>query len=138
MTITHIDDVMEFGKYKGSFIFEVITKNPSYIGWLVENVSGERFAIEDSGMREILDAFPDFIWTSAQEMNRVRQLEEQLEKYIPIDEHECEEDYPDYTANEDCHYGAYAGTYAQDVAGYSDEEIISIFDGEPDAYWNID
>ena len=32
----------------------------------------------------------------------------------------------------------YAGTYAHDVAGFSDEEIDTIFDGEPDAYWNID
>lgn len=32
----------------------------------------------------------------------------------------------------------YAGTYAHDVAGYSDEDIDTIFDGEPDAYWNID
>lgn len=36
------------------------------------------------------------------------------------------------------HYGEYAGTYAQDVAGYSDEDINDAFDGEPDAYWNID
>lgn len=36
------------------------------------------------------------------------------------------------------HYEEYAGTYAQDVAGFSDEDIDDIFDGEPDAYWNID
>ena len=36
------------------------------------------------------------------------------------------------------HYGEYAGTYAQDVAGYSDDVINDAFDGEPDAYWNID
>lgn len=44
--------------------------------------------------------------------------------------------YDDY--DDDCHYGAYAGTYAQDVAGYSDEAIDAAFDGDPDAYWNID
>ena len=32
----------------------------------------------------------------------------------------------------------YAGTYAQDVAGYSDDVIDDAFDGDPDAYWNID
>ena len=32
----------------------------------------------------------------------------------------------------------YAGTYTHDVAGFSDEDIDTIFDGEPDAYWNID
>jgi hypothetical protein len=36
------------------------------------------------------------------------------------------------------HYGEYAGTYAQDVAGYSDDVINDAFDGDPDAYWNID
>lgn len=36
------------------------------------------------------------------------------------------------------HYGEYAGSYAQDVMGYSDEVIDDAFDGDPDAYWNID
>lgn len=35
-------------------------------------------------------------------------------------------------------FAEYAGYYAQDVMGYSDEEIDDIFDGDPDAYWNID
>ena len=36
------------------------------------------------------------------------------------------------------HYGEYAGSYAQDVAGYSDDVINDAFEGDPDAYWNID
>ena len=32
----------------------------------------------------------------------------------------------------------YAGTYAHDIEGYSDDDIDTIFDGDPDAYWNID
>ena len=35
-------------------------------------------------------------------------------------------------------YGEYAGSYAQDVMGYSDDVINDAFDGDPDAYWNID
>lgn len=35
-------------------------------------------------------------------------------------------------------YGKYAGTYAQDVAGLSDDVIDDALDGDPDAYWNID
>ena len=35
-------------------------------------------------------------------------------------------------------YGKYAGSYAQDVEGYSDDVIDDAFDGDPDAYWNID
>lgn len=32
----------------------------------------------------------------------------------------------------------YNGFYAQDEMGYNDDEIDTIFDGNPDAYWNID
>ncbi len=35
-------------------------------------------------------------------------------------------------------YGKYRGSYAQDELGYSDEEIDTLFDGDPSAYWNID
>jgi len=34
--------------------------------------------------------------------------------------------------------GDYSGTYAHDVMGYTDDEIDTIFEGDPDAYWNID
>lgn len=32
----------------------------------------------------------------------------------------------------------YSGTYAHDVMMYSNEDIDTIFDGDPNAYWNID
>lgn len=50
-------------------------------------------------------------------------------------------DYPDFPncPNEyGTHYGEYAGTYAQDVMGYSDDVINDAFDGDPEAYWDID
>lgn len=52
-----------------------------------------------------------------------------------------EEDYDDYRDNSDYEeqtYDRYAGSYAQDEMGYSDDDIDTIFDGDPDAYWNID
>lgn len=42
--------------------------------------------------------------------------------------------YNNYGSN----YGEYAGSYAQDVMGYSDDVINDAFEGDPDAYWNID
>lgn len=30
------------------------------------------------------------------------------------------------------------GSYAQDVEGWSDQDIYDVFDGDPEAYWNID
>lgn len=38
----------------------------------------------------------------------------------------------------DTHYGEFAGSYAQDVEGYSDDVINDAFEGDPDNYWNID
>lgn len=35
-------------------------------------------------------------------------------------------------------YNEYNGSYAQDVIGYSDQDIDDAFDGDPEAYWNID
>ncbi|WP_308777687.1 WG repeat-containing protein [uncultured Bacteroides sp.] len=50
------------------------------------------------------------------------------EKRTPIDF------YDDYGS----HYGEFAGSYAQDVMGYSDDVINDAFEGDPDNYWNID
>lgn len=35
-------------------------------------------------------------------------------------------------------YERYNGSYAQDVEGWSDQDIDDVFDGDPEAYWNID
>ena len=44
----------------------------------------------------------------------------------------------DINNSTDHNFGFYKGSYAQDVEGWSDEEIRDAFGGEPDAYWNID
>lgn len=44
----------------------------------------------------------------------------------------------DYIDDYGTHYGEFAGSYAQDVMGYSDDVINDAFEGDPDAYWNID
>ncbi len=35
-------------------------------------------------------------------------------------------------------YGKYSGSYAQDEMGWSDDDIDTVLDENPDAYWNID
>ena len=47
-----------------------------------------------------------------------------------------EDEYFDdeYESTHDC----FSGSYAQDVEGFSDEAIDEAFEGDPDAYWNID
>lgn len=44
----------------------------------------------------------------------------------------------DYSDIEQHNYVKYAGSYAQDVMRYSDDTIDDVFEGDPDAYWNID
>ena len=64
-------------------------------------------------------------------------LENNEKKEIKIDSlisYHREEHY----YSETHHYSNYSGSYAQDEMGYSDEDIDTIFDGDPDAYWNID
>ena len=51
-------------------------------------------------------------------------------------EPEEEPDYDDYYEEET--YDNYNGSYAQDVEGWSDQDIDDVLDGDPDAYWNID
>lgn len=46
--------------------------------------------------------------------------------------------WADYDLLEEYTYNEYRGSYAQDVMGYSDQEIDDAFEGDPDAYWNID
>ena len=43
-----------------------------------------------------------------------------------------------YDDQEERTYEHYNGSYAQDVEGWSDQDIDDVFDGDPDAYWNID
>ncbi len=59
-----------------------------------------------------------------------------MENYKFIDFDEQYSYYDDY--DDEPSYGRYAGSYAQDVAGYDDDTIDAAFDGDPDAYWSID
>jgi hypothetical protein len=48
------------------------------------------------------------------------------------------EEYGDEECYSESTYERYNGSWAQDVEGYSDDDIDTIFDGDPSAYWNID
>lgn len=52
-------------------------------------------------------------------------------RYVDRREYDHEEEYGS-------HFGKYAGSYAQDVMGFSDDVIDDAFEGDPDVYWNID
>ena len=60
------------------------------------------------------------------------------QKYNTMTDYFDEDIYDGYDDSYGSHYGEYEGSYAQDVMGYSDDVINDAFDGDPDAYWNID
>jgi hypothetical protein len=56
------------------------------------------------------------------------------EEHVRTEKHTSEFPFP----YERPTYGRYAGSYAQDEMGYTDDDIDTIFDGDSSAYWNID
>lgn len=86
----------------------------------------------------------DCSYTSIKEIKKSSAIviENETEKEVDfnfIDEIKEREDTSSYyNYRERQTYGRYSGSYAQDVMGYSDDDIDTIFDGDPDAYWNID
>lgn len=65
---------------------------------------------------------------------------ERYGEYFAIDGggNRIEAEYDKPIDSESSSYERYRGSYAQDEMGYSDDDIDTIFDGDPDAYWNID
>lgn len=109
-----------------------------------------KWGIIDSDGREVLKAEYDSVWKFEGKQRTDTKVikdgeefsfnligQEFIEDDDYVDDYYDEEAYyPDY--EEEQHFGRYAGSYAQDEMGYSDEEIDTIFDGDPSAYWNID
>lgn len=114
------------------------------------NVEG--FVLTDEVMDEFKKIYPDFIISSAFLLKQTLKLleitddEEEneyddewdgltpAERYLKANERE----YIGWERSEPATYNRYNGTYAQDEMGYSDDDIDTIFDGDPSAYWNID
>ena len=138
----HIDDKFTFGKFSGCTLGEVLTFNPEYVDWVVKNVNGRICIIEDSAIEEMKLIFPNFMITDEFERYRIMRIYE----FEGVEDESCDDDDVndyDYQDNygsfsEQPTYGRYAGSYAQHEMGDSDDDIDTIFDGDPSAYWNID
>lgn len=118
-----------FGKYDGQTIDEVLKTDAQYLIWAINNLL--HFAVCNSlFLREELRAIPGYL--EALETNLTKVL---FTKELPEDEKEYESNSwdDDYDT-----YDKYEGSYAQNIEGYSDQDIDDLFDGDPTAYWNID
>ena len=133
------DTRFNFGKHKGQTFKEVFQKDSQYISWCFQMI--EWFCITD----EIFEKLPIVI--SLKKNNFPDPANPQKNwLHIFIEKHNLKKSQivKSYsrTKKNDYHeresYGEYAGNYAQDVEGLSDDFINDVLDGNPDAYWNID
>lgn len=134
--------------------YQWISAKDDYTGLSrVKTLDGKWGIIDEDG-NEVLKAEYDSIWKfEGKQRYDTKVIKDGIERCCNLfalrypEEEEVEEEYyedsyEDETGieeyEEERHFGRYAGSYAQDDMGYSDEEIDSIFDGDPSAYWNID
>lgn len=124
-----LDTEFTFGKFQGNTLRQVIDIQPSYLDWCSLNL--DHFYMSNEVIEDIKGVIPDFKLSD----EGFAKLNDKYEVW----ENEQENDYDDY---DDYHeresFGQYAGSYAQDVEGLSDDFINDVLDGDPDAYWNID
>ena len=90
----------------------------------------------DDAIEELKQVYPHFYISNDFENKRIQRLEEASNMTTMLEDNNdfyYDSDYFENKTNE-----KYNGFYAQDEMGYNDDEIDTIFDGNPDAYWNID
>jgi len=131
MKFYDIDTEFTFGKYEGKTVREILELQPKYLDWCAINL--DHFYISDEVIEEIKTIISDFKISEEGE----KKLSEKYENWESEQEN-YNDDYSDYDYRERPTYENYNGSYAQDVEGWSDQDIDDVFDGDPDAYWNID
>lgn len=122
-----IEDQFNFGKYNGLSLADVMDTDPSYLEWCVKYCTSVIFLLEDTALLEIKKVYPNFLMDYLFESKRIMNL---LDDDFNGSEDEIYDNMPVYEN--------YSGSWAQDIEGYSDDDIDTIFDGDPSAYWNID
>lgn len=127
-------DKFRFGKYSGWMLCEVLENNPEYVYWCIANIDLLYFSAYC--IKEIKSLYPNIIISKSFYQHDIGYKDEDDE----FKKHTGEYDYCESNrwADEEPIYEKYAGSYAQAEMGYSDDEIDTIFDGDPSAYWNID
>lgn len=131
-----IEDQFNFGKYRGLSLADVLDINPSYLDWCVKHCTGVVFRLGDNAIKEIRIVYPSFVMDALFESKRIWNLSRSCYETDDEDYYNSTEYNPNY--REVPSYNRYSGSWVQDVEGYSDDDIDTIFEGDPNAYWNID
>ena len=130
MKTYHLNTTMSFGKHNGQSIQQIIDQDPQYLNWCIINL--DHFMLENELYENLKTANSIKIQKEAKKIQD-KKYQSYLEELNKADEEDWNDNYGRSST-----YENYNGSYAQDVEGYSDQDIDDIFDGDPDAYWNID
>lgn len=109
-------------------IWCIYSEVSSFINYLIQNRDG---SLVDSESKPLQKDEEIGEWTKDMSIFHDESFDDDYE------DDEWDDDYEDSFSERNT-YNRYNGSWAQDVEGYSDDDIDTIFDGEPDAYWNID
>ena len=111
-----------------------------YLVYLWGNTEAPRVekAFEELGKGGMADYFTSLDKIMSSDKLNAAQSSSRVLEYMTVPIFEESDDYEDENTNESETHGRYAGSYAQDVEGLSDNFIDEVLDGDPDAYWNID
>lgn len=125
-----LESIFNWGKNVGN-TFENVAKNePNYIEWCAIHLKSFYFNYE-------------IIRTELEEKNISFDISEEAiyslkNKYKNYSNTESNHSYNNSYSRYGGTYSEFTGSYAQDCMGYDDETINDAFEGDPDAYWNID
>lgn len=127
-----ISSVFQFGRYQGIPLSVVIAMYPSYLCWCINKIP--YFCISYTVIKQIRELFPAFIITES----FYNHIDIYIDDYYVNDDEDYYEGNNRRIYEEESTYERYGGSYVQDEMGWSDDDIDTVLDGEPDAYWNID
>ena len=140
------EEIVPFGKYDwidGFYNGFARVKIGKVSTGMVDN-ENKWGVINERGEEVIPCVYPN-IWNFyGKNYNSIRIQDGKILKNIPFSSLVDDDDdsewnrFSDNTWGEEQTYNEYNGSYAQDVMGYSDQTINDAFEGDPDAYWNID
>ncbi len=119
------NSIVLFGRFNGHSIDQIIDIDPTYIIWCISHL--DHFYLAENVLDKISEKHPTFVLSETTKAA----IEAKAEQWIA-------QNSLDFDYNEKPSYGQYAGSYAQDYEGLSDDFINDALDGCPDAYWNID
>lgn len=130
----NLETTITFGKFEGKTIAELLDIQPSYINWCIVNL--DHFFMDNETITAIKKQTPQFVLSTEAAKIQIEKNRKWILKQIS--KNSRRDYFDDHNYNSNSTYENYSGSYAQEIEGYSDQDIDDIFDGDPSAYWNID